>query len=40
MNIGKGWSAKIGNPGQFTPDWGGHFDRFLQDDQQVYERDR
>jgi hypothetical protein len=25
-----GWSVSTGMPGQFTPVWGGHFDRFLQ----------
>ena len=27
-SAGKGWSFKIGNPGQVTQVWGGHFDRF------------
>ena len=34
-NAGKGWSITIGSPGQFTPVWGGHLDRFLQFDELV-----
>jgi len=37
-STGKEWSIKIDNPGQITPVWGGHFDRFFHiSDEQSFE---